>query len=76
MLTKLEYTRDRSSDQIAQLKNAVTVGLFTGEVPPQIVTSPYSTGKTVLAVNFACVLAELKPKANIWLVALHDADAI
>lgn len=76
MLAKLEYSRDRSSDQIAQLKNAVTVGLFNGEIPPQIVTSPYSTGKTVLAVNFACVLAELKPEANIWLLALHDADAI
>jgi hypothetical protein len=39
-------------------------------------SSPYSTGKTVLAMNLACVLAKLKPEANIWFVALNDADAI
>ena len=54
----------------------MTVGLLAGRIPPQIMSSPYSTGKTVLAMNLACVLAELKPEANIWLVALNDADAI
>ena len=68
MLAKLEYSRDRSRDQIAQLKAAVAKGLLPGKIPPQIVTSPYSTGKTVLTVNLACVLAELKPEADIWLV--------
>jgi hypothetical protein len=54
----------------------LTVGLLVGKIKPQITSSPYSTGKTVLAMNLACTLAELKPKANIWFVALHDADAI
>lgn len=76
MLTTLGYNRDRSCDQIAQLKTAVTEGLKNKPIPPQIVTSPYSTGKTVLAVSVACVLAKLKPAATIWLVALTDADAI
>ena len=76
ILTRLGHSKDRSLEQINQLKKAVTVGLLTGKIPPQIMSSPYSTGKTVLAMNLACVLAVLKPEANIWLVALNDADAI
>lgn len=76
MLARLGHSMDRSLEQINQLKKAVAVGLLTGRIPPQITSSPYSTGKTVLAMNLACVLAALKPEANIWLVALNDADAI
>ena len=76
MLARLGHSMDRSLEQINQLKKAVAVGLLTGRIPPQITSSPYSTGKTVLAMNLACVLAELKPEADIWLVALNDADAI
>ena len=76
MLTRLGHSKQRSLEQINQLKKAVTSGLLAGRIPPQIMSSSYSTGKTVLAMNLACVLAELKPKANIWLVALNDADAI
>ena len=73
-LEELGYSKDRDPVQIDEIKRGLEKAI-SAEKNPQIVTSPYGSGKTVTIAILAFSLVKIVPDAKVMVAVLTKYEA-